>query len=125
VSEIAEQKSVRAYEAAINESEIVDLLQSVDHGELVVTPTQPIEDGIVEYKTVNDWLIFVFFDKGKWIYVDSVVAPDGREVDIDDIQGSISDHSRPMSQVGSYKPKTVITKARWGIINITSAGGVS
>lgn len=119
------QNTSFVYRPAIDEAEIADVIQSVDCGEIDAILFGQIEDGIVEYRTVTDWTIFVYFDKNKWVYVDSVIAPDGREVDIDDIQGSLTDNGRPMPYVGSYKPKTVLTKARWGIINITSTGGVS
>jgi hypothetical protein len=72
------------HDHGITLGEVQQLFRDIERGAVTVTPeVEPDEvyAGNVGYRTSNGWTIVVFNDCAEFDYVDSVIAPDGRECD--------------------------------------------
>lgn len=65
-------------------SEYEALMADIAAGRVTVEPDGEKPGCQLFWRTSNGWRLEVFDDCGQWDYVDSVVAPDGRELEFDD-----------------------------------------
>lgn len=70
----------------MNQSDILRLLKDIEEGTVQIEAQ--LEDdslssfyGEVTFNTDNGWKFIVFFDCGEWDYLDTVISPDGDEMD--------------------------------------------
>lgn len=99
--------------AALTEDEILAVLRAIERRE-VTFPASEIEaagdwfSGDFTFHASNGWELTVFDDCDEWDYLDSVRAPDGREVDFDQIWNH-------MPRVRDFQPNADTVKAIWGL----------
>lgn len=85
---------------ALSEDECLDFLQRIETGEITLEPVHCAQDvfaGNVEYLASNGWSVVVFNDANEWDYIDRICTRDGRALDYDQIEES-------MSRLSQYSP---------------------
>ena len=76
--------------AKVKPEEIAELLRQIESGVVTLEcrmsrSPQDVYAGDVTYHSSNGWVVVIFNDCNDWDYVDSVVAPDGRVANFEDI----------------------------------------
>lgn len=68
----------------IRPEEVLKVLYAIEVGHIRVKPLrcpQSVQSGNIPYDASNGWRLIVFSESNAWDYLDSIVLPDGTEID--------------------------------------------
>jgi len=97
---------------------VLAVLDLIERGQIRVKPLrcpQKIYAGNVVYDASNGWRLTVFNDCNAWDYLDSVVLPDGTEVDFWKHGSDTGDWNDGYEVVRTYEPTEQSAWDRWRI----------
>lgn len=99
----------------ITEAEVWTFLRGVEQGDILLRPfvdPQQIYGGVVPYRASNGWECAVFNDCNVWDYLDELRAPDGRQIDFDDLSADLEAY-RPPADVSWQRYRIPGVQALW------------
>jgi hypothetical protein len=84
--------SCEAKRTAIGATEMLAVLSDIEAGVVTLTTDEPWAEvycGNVTFRTSTGWTVVVFNDCDDWDYIDSLIAPDGRRVEFEDLPADV------------------------------------